>query len=76
MTPQEPVINISGGSRPSDKGGTGHPDPEIGGARPKKKRYFRLFGPQFGLRKGGSGPSPESATECIPPQESIIYAFL
>ena len=48
---------FSGGSRPSDKGG----------AR-SQKNFFRLFGPQFGLKKGGEagppGPSPGSATGC------------
>ena len=46
---------FSGGSRPSDKGG----------ARSQKK-FFRLFRPQFGLKKRGEagppGPSPGSAT--------------
>ena len=42
--------HYSGGSRPSDKGGPGHPDPEIrGGGLP--------FGPHFGLKiRGGPGP--------------------
>ena len=34
----------SGLSRPWDKGGSGHPDPEIGGAR----SFFRPLGPHFG----------------------------
>ena len=48
---------FSGGSRPSDKGG----------ARSQKK-FFWLFGSQFGLKKRGEaappGPSPGSATGC------------
>ena len=43
----------SGGSSPSDEGGPGHPDPEIGGGGVKKS----FFGPQFGLEiRGGGGP--------------------
>ena len=43
--------HYSGGSRPSDKGGPGHPDPEIrGGGLP--------FGPHFGLKIRGGGPRP------------------
>ena len=47
----------SGGSRPSDEGGPGHPDPEIrgrgGGGGGSKKSFF---GPQVGLEiRGGGG---------------------
>ena len=53
----------SGGSRPSDKGGGG---PVIRGAGLKKK-CFRPFGPQFGLRIRGDpsppDPSPGFTTE-------------
>ena len=57
-----------GGSKPSDNGGPGHPDPEIRrwGARSLKQNFFRLFGPQFGLKirwvPGPPGPSPGSVT--------------
>ena len=57
-----------GGSKPSDNGGPGHPDPEIRrwGARSLKQNFFRPFGPQFGLKirwvPGPPGPSPGSAT--------------
>ena len=67
----------SGGSRPSDNGGGGggerggalggndHPDREMRGAAVSKK-FFRPFGPQFGLKirgagAGGPGTSPRSA---------------
>ena len=54
----------SGGSRPSDKGGGGHPDPERGGGQ--SQNFFRLFGSQFGLKIGGGGASPGSATaKCV-----------
>ena len=45
----------SGGSSPSDEGGPGHPDPEIGRGRGggAKKSFF---GPQFGLEIRGGGP--------------------
>ena len=56
----------AGGSRPSDKGrgGGGHPDSEInwggaGGAWSPKK-FFRPFGPQFGLKIRRGGPSPRA----------------
>ena len=47
---------FSGGSRPSDKGGPGHPDPEIRGERSQKKNFFQPFGPQFGLKMRGAPP--------------------
>ena len=42
-----------------------HPDPEnSGGGGRSEKNFFRLFGPQFGLKisGGAGGPSPGSAT--------------
>ena len=47
--------------------GGGYPDPEIRGWPGLKKKIFRPFGPQFGLKIGGGGgqgpvPSPGSAT--------------
>ena len=63
----ESVSVRSGGSRPSDKeGGGDHPGPEIRGRDGVQKHFFRLFGPQFGLKiEGGGGPpgpSPGSTT--------------
>ena len=50
----------SDGSRPSDKGEPGHPDPEKkGGGWGSQKKFFQPFGPQFGLKIrgwGGGGP--------------------
>ena len=63
MTPSVSVF--SGGSRPSDRKGAGadDPDPEIrGGVRSPPQIIFRPFGPQFGLKIGGEGPSSGSAT--------------
>ena len=59
----------SGGSRPSDKrgGGAGHPDPEIGGGVASKK-FFRPFGPHFGLKIGGWAPR---APPLYPPQLTL-----
>ena len=61
--PQLPInahCQFSGGSRPSDKGGLGHPDREIkgGAGAVSKNTFFRPFGPQFGLkiRSGGWAP--------------------
>ena len=57
----------SGGSRPSDKGGPGHPDPEIrgeGGWSPKKF-FSTLQASVWSKNKGGPGSlgtSPRSAT--------------
>ena len=44
--------------RPSDRGGGGHPDPDIrrGGL---KKIFSRPFGPQFGLKLRGEPGPPE-----------------
>ena len=43
------AIGFSGGSRPSDKGGPGHPDPEMrgGGGGSVSKIFFRPFRPHF-----------------------------
>ena len=46
-------MKYSGGSRPSDKGGPGHPDPEIGAGGVLSKMFS--FGPL-----GPPGPSPGS----------------
>ena len=53
------LLVCSGGSRPLDKGGPGHPDPEIsrGG-----KNFFRLFGLQIRRGPVSPGPSPGSST--------------
>ena len=43
--------------------GDGHPDPEIsGGGDQSPKIFFQPFGPQFGLKIRGAGPSPRFAT--------------
>ena len=65
----ERCYGTSSGYRPSDKGGSGHPDPEIAAeGRGLKKNFFRSFGPQFGLKIRGDrppGPSPGSVTGYI-----------
>ena len=53
------LIHGSGGSRPSDKGGAGHPDSEIRGGG-----GFKKFFSQFGLKLRGT-PSSGSATACL-----------
>ena len=61
----------SDGSRPSDKGEPGHPDPEkkSGGGGGSRKKFFQPFGPQFGLKIRGWGgevplePSHGSTTD-------------
>ena len=74
-------MKCTGGSRTSDKGGGGHPDPEIRGGSPPKF-FFRLFGPQFrsnnkGERKGGGGKPPR-APRLDPPRSRMtqISTFL
>ena len=56
-----------GGSRSSDKGGAGHPGGRSSGGPVSKKKCFRPFGPQFGLRIRGDpsppDPSPGFTTE-------------
>ena len=43
--------------------GDGHADPEIsGGGDQSPKIFFQPFGPQFGLKIRGAGPSPRFAT--------------
>ena len=54
------VINqmqFSGRFRPSDKGVPGHPDPDKSGRPGLQKKHFWPFGPQFGLKLKGGGPS-------------------
>ena len=50
---------LSGGSRPSGKGGTAHPDPGIRGA-PGLKNFFSAL--QASVCIGVKVPSPASAT--------------
>ena len=57
------LYTISGGSRPLDKErGSSRPLDKGEGVRSKKK-FFRAFGPQFGLKIGGLGGSPGSTTD-------------
>ena len=71
-------LNFSGGSRPSDKGGPGNPDPEIRGKVRSQKNFFPHFGPQFGLKirggPGSPGPSPGSTLELI--NHFVVSHFL
>ena len=58
-------IEVSGRSRPSDKGGRGgHPDPKIMGYPASKKIFSALWGSFWSKNKGGGplGPSPGFAT--------------
>ena len=63
-------IEVSSGSRPSDKGrGVGHPDPEIKGGPASKKKFFRPFGPHFRLKiRGRRAPR---ASPLDPPLEVL-----
>ena len=59
------LSKISGGSRPSDKGGRGggsYLDPETRG-RGSLKKSFQPFWPQFGLKIRGGGPSPGNSIQ-------------
>ena len=61
---QDTVDFISGGSRPSDKGRPGHPDPEISGGGRSQKRFFSAFRASvWSKNKGRLGPSAGSTTE-------------
>ena len=63
--PDPAIRGGGGGSHPDPAirgGGGGHPDPEIRKGAGLKK-FFRPFGPQFGLKSGG--PSPGSATRLV-----------
>ena len=50
-------VPYSGGSKPPDKGGPGHPDPKIRGGG-LQKDFFRFIGPQFGLKIRGARAPP------------------
>ena len=52
------VLQNSGGSRPSYKGGPGHPDPEIrGGGAVSKKFFSALRASVWSKNKGGQAPA-------------------
>ena len=56
-------LRTSGGYRPSDNGGPGHPDPEIKGGGLKKIFFSTLRASVWSKNKGGGlGPSPGSTT--------------
>ena len=53
------LVQSSGGSRPTDRGGGGgHPDPEITGGLASKKKNSPPFGPYFRLKIRGGGRFP------------------
>ena len=57
------VLQNSGGSRPSYKGGPGHSDPDIrGGGAVSKKFFSPLRASVSSKNKGGPGPCPRSTT--------------
>ena len=64
------LANSSGGSRPSDKGGPGHPDPEIrvggGGAGDGLKKFFSGLWASVWSKNGGGGgyPGPSATKQC------------
>ena len=62
------TLQTSGG--PISRGG-GHPDPDIREARLKKK-FFRPFGPHFGL-KLRRGPGPPRAPPLHPPLQTRFH---
>ena len=49
------TYKVSGGSRPSDKGGPGHPDPEMKGGDGLKKSFSALGASFSSKNKGGPG---------------------
>ena len=58
----------SGGSRPSDKGEGGHPDPEIKGGGAVLKAFFSALGALvWSKNKGGGGGRVPRATPLDPP---------
>ena len=73
-------MKCTGGSRSSDKGGGGHPDPEIrGGSLPKF--FFGSSGLSFGLiirERGRGGSKPPRAPRLDPPRSRMtqISTFL
>ena len=65
---EKTMVSVSGGSRPGDNGGPGHPDPEIkwgGGGGAVSKNFFRLFGPQFGLKIRAPPPAPSPGSDTV-----------
>ena len=54
----------------------GHPDPEIRESPVSKKILLGPFGPQFGLKMGGGGGSPGSATAYVSGSSICIFVPL
>ena len=54
------IVLGSGGSRPSDKGGGGHPDPEIRGGPGLKKIFFSALRASFWSKNKGGGRAPQA----------------
>ena len=73
---EKTMVSVSGGSRPGDNGGPGHPDPEIKWGGPVWKKIFSaLWASVWSKNKRGArapppppppGPSPGSDTVSSP----------
>ena len=58
------LVDVSGRSRPSDKGGWGgHPDPKIKGGRPSPKKLFSVLRASFWSKSEGA-PGLPGAPPC------------
>ena len=68
------MVSVSGGSRPSDNGGPGHPDPEIklGGGAVSKKFFSALWASVWSKNKS---PSPPRAPH-LDPTLSVLHKEL
>ena len=67
----------SGGSRPSDKGEGGHPDPEIKGGGAVLKAFFSALGALvWSKNKGGGGPGPPGHSPGSATAESLSTTVL
>ena len=65
------MVSVSGGSRPSDNGGPGHPDPEIKWGGGLKKFCSALRASVWSKNKVGGGRAPRAPP--LDPPLSVVH---
>ena len=72
---EKTIVSVSGGSRPSDNGGPGHPDPEIKWGGPVWKKIFSaLWASVWSKNKRGAPPPPRAPH--LDPTLSVLHKEL
>ena len=74
---EKTMVSVSGGSRPGDNGGPGHPDPEIKWGGPVWKKIFSaLWASVWSKNKKGARPPPPSRAPHLDPTLSVLHKEL